>query len=511
MTAQLASTPLGEGMDSYGHWSYIAFFAREGRPPKPGELSMPADIVRLNEARPPASRRPGTYRNWAALGPDERQVARAEMLRPLPAAPYVGGNTQAQHPPFYYAVMSLPYRILRHMRLDHQAFLLSFISILVASSAFPALFLILRRFVSPQAALMMTACIAWFPNLMGYLGRITNDTFAFPLYAWLAYFLTCEESAKKQQALAGLALTLGIMTKSYFLTAVPVYFMAAAFPSALPGAGVTGRARGVFRAILLTVAVLLAPLFLNYLYSGHLVPMRQLVRTSEASMTSKLVEMLHVNAWWFVSGLAKGFFWSGFWSFVSPGALFYVPLLVIPLLFILRTLKQPLVLGWSELRHLRVHYAMILCFLAGLWVYAGLYRVDALSQGHAPTQGNEGWYLNVLFGSIAAILAAWCSVCFKEQSLLRILKSAMGLFIVWNLWARLTMIAFWSGLAEPLGRLRAVSFPRVVETLQTAQAWENWQSLPGVIGPGGWTVLLSLAMAIGLTLMVTGKNRATAE
>jgi hypothetical protein len=64
-----------------------------------------------------------------------------------------------------------------------------FLLILLASTAFPAFYLLLRRFVQPNPALLMTACIALFPNLLSYLGRITNDALAFPLFAWLAYFL----------------------------------------------------------------------------------------------------------------------------------------------------------------------------------------------------------------------------------------------------------------------------------------------------------------------------------
>ena len=508
MASQLASTPLGEGMDSYGHWAYIAFFARENRPPNPAEFSIPADIAQLSETRQPASRRQDTYRQWSQFSPNERSAILAWILPAASEAPYTALNTQAQHAPLYYAAMSVPYRLLRNLPLDQQAFALGFLSILLASAAFPAFYLILRRFLRADLALILTACIAWYPNLMSYLGRITNDALAFPLFAWLAYFLSCEDGRMKRHLGAGLALTFGIMTKSYFLTAVPVFFLAAAV---LPSPGETSRAKAVARAVALCALVLLLPVLVNYLYSGHFVPMRQFVRTAAVPLATKFAEMLHVNPLWFFSGLAKGFFWSGYWSFVSPGALFYIPLLAIPLLFAWRLFKRPSLVATSEFRDLAVHYGMIFCFLAGLWVYAGLYRVDALSQGRAPTQGNEGWYLDVLFGSIAAILAAWMTRCFSARTAARTLKMALAVMCFWNLWARLALIAFWSGAAEPVGRLRSVSPAAMIQALRMPEAWDNWRSLPGVMEPIALTVLVPAALAIGMTLMLAFRNRTAAS
>ncbi len=72
----LSVTPIGEGMDVYGHLAYIDFFASRNRAPAPDELSMADWIVALQQDMPGPdfSTTATRYRRWAGLGAEEQRL-----------------------------------------------------------------------------------------------------------------------------------------------------------------------------------------------------------------------------------------------------------------------------------------------------------------------------------------------------------------------------------------------------------------------------------------------------
>jgi hypothetical protein len=113
--------------------------------------------------------------------------------------------------------------------------------------------------------------------------------------------------------------------------------------------------------------------------------------------------------------------------------------------------------------------------------------------------GNEGWYLNVLAGSVAVLLVDAARRRLEPAALARVLGWTVVVMLLWNLAARLTMAVFWGGGVDLVGRARTVRLDQFWVALVARGTWESWATLPGVTGPFWMTQAAPLAAAIGLT------------
>ena len=497
--SQIAATPIGEGLDVYNHLAYIEFLTREGRWPISGEPSMPADLDRLDKACLAADKVcPGSYSRWAHLSDAERSAIRRDVLMPDPAAPYVSDNYQSQHPPLYYALASLPYRAVRHLPLDRQVSWLSALSALFAAAGFPALWITFRRHLpSPDAAMLLLA-IVWFPNLMPFLGRITNDSLAFALVCWWTCVMDRQCLRMTHVSAAGALLAVGFLTKTYTLTLVPVYLLVCL----LGGTRLPARpawSRFALGGLLVLVGTVPLMLF-NWKASGMPLPLDEIRRTAGFPLSQKLLALWTINPFWFLAGLARNFFWCGYFSFVSPHILYYLPLAAPLALFwpARRSAGQTWpVRPWKAvLERAWIHGFLLAVFILAMWWHAALFSLDASVRGLKTYSGNEGWYMNVLLGSVGLFLAVACQERFGGAAMRRVLRWAVLVMIGWNVVARLVMVAFWGGGVQLVGRARLAVPGQVVRALLDPASWHNWQSWPGVIGPAWLSVLPALSMAI---------------
>jgi hypothetical protein len=145
------------------------------------------------------------------------------------------------------------------------------------------------------------------------------------------------------------------------------------------------------------------------------------------------------------------------------------------------------------------HYAFLGFFgLAMLWHAAAFHLFR--SPGVTHQQGNEGWYANVLLGSVSAIFLVLAAHRVSPARLHRWLASAVLFFILWNLVARFALAAFWSGRA---GRLHGVRWEQVLtKATLDPSAWAGWSSLPGVLHPALLASLLPLAAAVLVSVVL---------
>jgi hypothetical protein len=498
LAAHAAVTPIGEALDVYGHLGYIVFLAERGRAPRPTEVSMPAwlEQVRQGVPGPDGSMDGQRYRAWAETGLAARAAKRAALnVVPTPAV-YAGINNQSQHPPLYYGLMSWLYRLFPvTLALDARLYLLGLASIALSAIALPGLYRTLRLSSPPTVALLCLLAIVWFPNTPAFLGRITNDTLALPLVVWGLYFcLLLRRSARPVHLLlAGALLLAATFTKTYALTLLPVYALCAL-------ASPRGRdwRRLVLLASLLGVGLALIFAF-NVARTGHLIPLSEIRLTSSASPAARVAALFQVDPVWFVGGLVKGFWWLGDWSFVSPAIVFFLPLLIPAVLMFVR---PPVAQGRDRLalRSLWPHYAALAFFTAGLWQHAALFTLLARLEGQVSHSGNEGWYANVLIGSVAVILLVLLQRHVSGGRLRRVLAAVIAFFIVWGFVGQAALFMYWSGQVALTGRLRAVRWDQFLRALFDAQAWQNWVSLPGLIPP----VMLTFALPMLLACAATG-------
>jgi Dolichyl-phosphate-mannose-protein mannosyltransferase len=491
-------------MDVDGHLAYVAFIVREGRPPLPGEPSVPADIAALR-AHGLASDYvyPGSYRRWAALGPGQREAERLRWLAPNDTAPYVTDNYEAQHPPLYYLLASLVDRPVRHRPYDIQVFCLGVLSAALFASAIPALWFLFSRRFDRRPALALLLTVVWFPNLMPFLGRPTNDALAFPLMCWLLWLIDRPALARRHVIWGGVVLVAGLLTKSYFLVMVPV-FLAACL---LRGGAGGGRSFGMLALGGAVVAVGAAPLLVaNYATTGLLVPVLEARLTAAEPLSRRLAGLLMVDWRLFPLLMVRGFFWSGYWSWVAPGPWYYLPVAAPVLLWLPwpRGANRAAAGGWcrATLADTWVHAAAWTMFLLAMWWHAGQFALAEAIGRRAQFIGGEGWYLNVLAASTAVILAVAVRERYGRRRLEPILVSAAVGAIVWNLVARVALYEFWGGSVRLWSGLRFARFDDLMAALSNPESWRAWRSWPGVVGPAWLTVAAPLALAVACSLFV---------
>lgn len=229
--------PVWEGYDEWAHFAYAQHLLSHGTLPLGDRtrvsreveasfqfLPLPwemADVAvphvthdgywRLSEAeRADRSRALASIpRAWA------HEVAQTRIL-----------NYEAQQPPLYYWLLQAPLYLLRHAPLPERVYLLRCLSFLAASIVIPIGYVVAKRtFRSPGIAFGVIAVIAVMPEFVLELSRVANDSLATALYCVLLLLAIriYDDPGRTKWAIAyGTILGLGLLTKAYFFTAIPI-------------------------------------------------------------------------------------------------------------------------------------------------------------------------------------------------------------------------------------------------------------------------------------------------
>jgi hypothetical protein len=181
--------PLWEGFDEWGHYAFV-------------------EHLRLH---------PGTLpRTTDGVTEEIRQSVQSAPIRHEASDPMT--LSEAQQPPLYYWILSIPNRIWTANDISTRVHRLRLVSVLIASLTIPLAWLAaLELFSSRALALSVCALIAAMPGLMIDIARIGNESLAIALGSWLILLLL-----RKNAPALGIALGLGLLTKAYFLAFIPI-------------------------------------------------------------------------------------------------------------------------------------------------------------------------------------------------------------------------------------------------------------------------------------------------
>src|SRR5205823_5736882 len=131
--------------------------------------------------------------------------------------------------PLYYWTMAPFYYALQGKPLDTQVLWLRWISVAIASLAIPLCFLVAKSvFRDVTVALGCAAVVAAMPEFLVDMARIGNECLSVVLFTLLLWLASETLRGERRAPAMIIVLALGLLTKAYFLTAIPGVALVAA-------------------------------------------------------------------------------------------------------------------------------------------------------------------------------------------------------------------------------------------------------------------------------------------
>jgi hypothetical protein len=320
--------PIWEGFDEWAHVAYVQHLAAGKGLPRPAETRVSREVQAslgltpvphaLNYLLEPHY----SHIEYWSLEPAKRAELRGE-LEALPRSwareePPAGElSYEVQQPPLYYLILAPLQLAAGGADLPTRVLLMRLVSLLIASLVIPLGFAVVRLATGSETlSVGAAALLAAMPGLAMTAARVGNDGLAAVIFGALLWIMLHEDRPRgwTRPLMAGALLGAGLLTKAYFLTALPAL------------AVINGwrlwhargdRARNALEA-LVTLALGCAVsgwwyarnLALTGVWSG----LQQVVGMPRRSFLDLAMQAPHVNWWRFVDASFAVHIWVGNWS-----------------------------------------------------------------------------------------------------------------------------------------------------------------------------------------------------
>jgi len=232
-------TPLWEGFDEPFHYAYIQSLAESGRIPVHGRTYISKEITASFKELPLSpvvnenlGNRYTDFGRYFEL-PEAERGRREKALRSIPKSYRLAAdmsedrvlNYEAQHPPLYYLLSAFIYKLFGSCDLPALVFVLRGFSLLIGSATIVTAYMTAKLFHSnPLRILGVPLLVALLPMFYSTVARISNDCLGVALFSLLIYLAMKYIALKYPRSHSiyiGIVLGLGLLTKAYFLTAIP--------------------------------------------------------------------------------------------------------------------------------------------------------------------------------------------------------------------------------------------------------------------------------------------------
>jgi hypothetical protein len=325
----IVSMPLWEGWDEAYHYSYIQELVEHRALPVSGKTRISSEIATSFKYAPlsPANNlNTGnsftTFEDYWKLTSEERRLrehklrAISPVERKAPAAPpHDIFSYEALHPPLFYFIAGGVYALSSPLDLPTRVFFLRLFCLLLGSTTIIFSFSITPYVWSDRRHLVVVPLLlAILPLFYSTVAPISNDSLGVPMFSALIllalrYF---NGSARTGDAVAvGIALGLGLLTKAYFLTALPA-ITAIFLIACLRNRRDVKRLVSHFAVIALVSFVIAGWWYLrNHALYGNWSGMLEITRTANLSSIDRLGAVTRVP--WAVSilDILKEHIWTG--------------------------------------------------------------------------------------------------------------------------------------------------------------------------------------------------------
>jgi len=422
-------------------------------------------------------------------------------------------NYETQQTPLYYLVFYLPLKMMSGLSLTSRVIGLRILNILLASCFLPLGYAVAMRVLNDKnAALSLLLFIAALPELFIDLARVGNESLALVIYSaavLLALKIVEGPANFRFVPWLGLTLSIGLLAKAYFLTALPALFVIVLWCYwRWPHERVRLLRNATLAAmILLAVA---GPWYwrihtLTGFWSGQ---------TDEAALRSVsrwhlLTQIPHVN---WVSGVVSILLphvWFGAWSFLKfgrPVYLFFGAIILLGLAGIWRGallhLRKQTPDNWPRVEVGKV--LVLLSFYA--WFWAGLMYEVLILYVHQGVSATNGWYLYSLIVPEAILLYLGLSAILPRRFRSWILPTLTGLFALLDVYGlHFLLVPYYTGvISHPLqGRVPEAGLSQLAHVGIAEFARRLDVNKPGFLVPGEIVALWILFLLATIFLVYT--------
>lgn len=355
----------------------------------------------------------------------QEQAQRAYALKTIPIEwaneqPVDGTPAyEASQPPLYYWMMAVVLYPLRQFPLLDRVWVARISSFALGSLCIPIGFLLARRIFRWEAvAISVVSFVALLPELSIDLARVSNESLAIPLFTALVLATSIwieQPSSFTKAAYVGFLLGCGLLTKAYFLTAVPALMLLVVW--ALSTQTGTGRFTIIGRAaVLFGIALGMAGWWYvrNLVQTGTLSALDEALMLRNTTAIAKIQGVFHVQWLRAILTIILSHIWYGGWSLLSlPHAIYFVGFIFISL-GCFGLLRMRSLLGRPKIFSLLAFYS---------WFWLGqCYQILMLYLSKGSSTAMGGWYLYAVI---------WAEVIIWFLGILALpVQSAVGALII---------------------------------------------------------------------------------
>jgi hypothetical protein len=227
--------PLWEGYDEFAHFAFVQYLTANHKLPPLKNTGVSQEVAESLRLAPV----PWTIRQWTPGGISHDdfwhlpEASRDQRERELKQIPRTSAREQApnlrlyeaQQPPLAYLLYSVPYAAFQNADLPTRAWILRIAGSAIASLVVPLGFFLSRRVLGDELhAVGVAAVVAAMPELTMLADHGGNEPLAIVLgtACVCGLCLMAEKSSPWRALLLGSLLGCALLTKSYFLTLIPV-------------------------------------------------------------------------------------------------------------------------------------------------------------------------------------------------------------------------------------------------------------------------------------------------
>ncbi|MBI5118440.1 glycosyltransferase family 39 protein [Candidatus Poribacteria bacterium] len=350
----IALTPIWEGFDELFHFAYIHSLVSTRSLPVWGRTFIDSEIAQSTAYTPLAGLMPQlapgfeklSYRDYWRLEKPRREMFHIELRRLQASSNRFSPSSvqlyQVQHPPLYYALCAPLYCALDGRSIVEKVYATRFFSAFLASLCIVAAALIsgsgsqaaptrgscLQRSVPPSVgrdlrtyssfAAYLGGIVALWPCLYIDIARVGNDCLGVAVYSFIFLFMVRfgARTAMRDAVALGVLLGFGLLTKAYFLPAIPALMLFAAFLAI--------RKKDRWRQILLEICLALSCgaviggwwYLRNYRLYGSFAGLQETMYFPSVGVTERIQAAMIVPWGLIAKNLFVTFSWVSGWSFL---------------------------------------------------------------------------------------------------------------------------------------------------------------------------------------------------